>query len=398
MKIKNYRYILFFITILSLAILIPGCFGSDDPGGDEQPPLPVKVVPGGSNLSPNVPTVFKNKLYFYGIVDTTDYSRSIFVYDGTNEPVKAFDLVFSGYLPIMTVFNGKLYFSAEKKGVPGIELYEYDGINTPTVVFDINSYSSGSKPNGMIVYKDKLYFAADHETDGKKLYVYDGLTTPEKVFDSSQGGTDYISPGGFVIYNEKLYYSVSTASGYALCSYNGTDNPDTATYSGIDPKYLTVYDGALYFAGVDLSVDCLYSFDEIDGLEKIQDLKTIKNLHVFKDNLFFSSETSNEGIELWKYNSIDGAVMISDLYPGTYDHKPSNFCTFNDKLYYVGENSDQGRELWVYDGINLPQVFADIVDGKEGSYPSKLTEYSGKLYFLAKENEDADYSSLWVME
>ena len=71
----------------------------------------------------------------------------------------------------LTVFNNKLYFSAND-GSYGMELWSYDGLNDPKII-DINIGSSDSYPSFLTVFNNKLYFNANDGSYGMELWSYD---------------------------------------------------------------------------------------------------------------------------------------------------------------------------------------------------------------------------------
>jgi len=110
----------------------------------------------------------------------------------------------------LTIYNGKLYFGAND-GIHGRELWAYDPATaTHSMVADINpdkTFDSGSSRLGYLtVYDGKLYFSANDGPHGSELWAYDSATdTPSMAADiitsaSPRGATgtylrtpDYVS-------------------------------------------------------------------------------------------------------------------------------------------------------------------------------------------------------------
>ena len=89
------------------------------------------------------------------------------------------------------------------------------------MVADINPGSGGSNPYSLTVFNNELYFGADDGTNGIELWKYDGTNTPSMVADISSTGSS--SPGGFTVLNNELYFQANDGTnGIELWKYDGT--------------------------------------------------------------------------------------------------------------------------------------------------------------------------------
>jgi ELWxxDGT repeat protein len=120
----------------------------------------------------------------------------------------------------------------------------------------------------------------------------------------------------------------------------------------------------------------------------------------FKGKVYFCSQNSGNGKELWSYDG-NTAAMVDDSFPGNDGGgNPGSGCqfyddvaVFNGKLYYPGMSADHGIELWSYNGVNPPAMVQDINPGAGNRYedpwieldsdPSDFIEFQGKLFFGA---------------
>lgn len=118
---------------------------------------------------------FKDRIYFIG-VDTQSVLNTMLcgynILNGTSAPV----LSASGgpqHLSILTelaVYNNTLFFSASDSFNINDELWQYDGINPPALVKDINHGSEGSYPSYFKVWNNSLFFTAYSKAKGVELY------------------------------------------------------------------------------------------------------------------------------------------------------------------------------------------------------------------------------------
>ncbi len=350
-----------------------------------------------------------------------------------------------------TVFNSKLYFGAND-GVNGVELWMYDGFNSPSMVMDINpdpytAYPSGcSVPYDFIVFNDKLYFrgiAYDGNVGG--LWAYDGENQPELVFE----------PNGFplalTVFNSKLYFLTSDRE---LWQYDGVNLPSKVGINGeINLHYLTVFNSKLYFSAFDETHgNEMWEYDGVNPPTMLLDLNPgigatfQSHFVVFNSKLYFRGDSSElwvydgnippvkvaditysphiaedryfsifnnklyfpaingKGEELWVYDGINPPAMVVDINPNryTYDRggaclsgcsRPHDFTIYNSNLYFRADDGSNGTEFWNYDGINPPVMVADI-NRKGSSFPGHLTIFKSKIYFRA--NDGISGTELWA--
>ena len=331
--------------------------------GLSQVPIMVYDINGGnSSSSPRSLTEYNNKLYFEatnGSYSNNQYGSELWVYDGTNDPSMVYDIntgqygQYSSGPQYLAVFNNKLYFSASNGsgsggGQVGHELWVYDGVNDPSLVYDIRGGYSSSYPRDLIVYNEKLYFSANGGNYGEELWVYDGVNDPSVVHDISNG-IDGSSPTYLTVYNNKLYFNAYTNStGDELWVYNGVDDPSIV-------------------------------YDIVSGSNPSNPIE----LTVFNDKLYFTATNGSNGNELWVYDGTNDPSMVYDINSNSGHSTPQHLTVYNDKLYFNADDGSIGKELWEYDGVTNPSLVYDIESGSSSSYPSNFKEYKDKLYFSA---------------
>lgn len=177
---------------------------------------------GGVHSRPTSLIVIGNKLYF--TADEPTYHRELYSYDGT-QAVRLTDInaginsSFQQTLPgqnAFCFFKGAIYMGAND-GVTGYNLFKYD-ITSQVVSNVYNISTTGAVPIDFYEYGNKLYFTADDHVVGRELWCYDGVNNPYLVYDI-QSGFLSCQMNMHVVYNNELYLSTGTSAGAVAYAY-----------------------------------------------------------------------------------------------------------------------------------------------------------------------------------
>ncbi|MCP4138012.1 MAG: hypothetical protein GY754_44020, partial [bacterium] len=279
---------------------------------------------------------------------------------------------------------------------------------------NIDGSGSGSNPEYMVVFDNKLYFAANNGSIGNELLRYDGVNPPEEAADMYTGffGSD---PKHLAVFQDELYFqaSGSTSHGLELWKYNGVTAVEMGDYvpgySGMEPDYLTVFNNKLFFrCSVFLPGNSeLWSYDGVSDPSLVVDIydgqsSDPTHLAVFNGELYFNARDGNgHNYELWKYDG-STATEIADMKTGTFDaFYPEHLAVFNDRLYFSAEgDTENGTELWSYASNPVPEDGFEEIDintGSNSSSPRFLTVFRNKLYFQAR-GSSGNGAELWCYD
>jgi len=299
----------------------------------------------------------------------------------------------------LIVYNNKLYFQA-RDSTYGVELLEYDGIRAPKLVADIRPGISSSHPRDFAVFNGKLYFCAVTDPTGYELFVYDGVNPPSMVHNINPGSSNSY-PDNLTVFDGVLYFRANDGvTGKELWAYDGVNPPSRVAdinpgSAWADPNFLTVFNNKLYFNATTPTFGAeLWEYNGSNPPINTADIKSGTGssspnyLVVFKDKLYFSASHSVSGTELWVYTGSGSPTLVDDINPGTQSSAPYyltavEYSRLSGKLYFSAKTSAYGRELWEYTGSGTPSLVADIFSGTTDSNPGSLTWFSGRLLFNA---------------
>jgi len=395
---------------------------------------------GSANSFIGPPVEFNGELYFRGSGTTNGTIKlELWKYDGTNASLVAQinPGTGSGNPSGLRVYNGVLYFAASD-GSTGTELWGYDGVNAFQAA-DINPGNGGfgpfqnSRPQGLKVIGDRLYFSADDGVSGREIWSFDG-TTATRLADLNPGKGDsepFTDTFDFTEFDGAIYFSANPGDNTnRLFRYDGqkierVDRVVNGPYFNfmMDEGFLKVFDGALYFSG---GVDGdnfdreLWKFDGT-SISRAADIfpgpagSHPRDLFVFNDTLYFAASGDVNGDKLYKFDGTtasvaadvaparsetgidrDLGVLNADLYYTNGGHLwrfdgtnasavadvdwNGNLAVLGGAVYLTGQFQPNGLEMARYDGQSV-SLAADMRAGTESSYPGNYSSFNDQLYF-----------------
>ncbi|HEY9177857.1 MAG TPA: T9SS type A sorting domain-containing protein [Flavipsychrobacter sp.] len=270
-------------------------------------------------------STLNNKLYFGGDGDSAtqgSHAAQFFEYNPATDTYKCFypknvtKTNQTEKIEQTIVYKNKVYFCAGSR--VHASLYAFDPL---TDTIQIIGDTANSKPmTDMVVYNDTMYFIGFDSTHGIELYSYDGIDTPKRLTDILTGDEHSIRAvdghnNSLMAYNNKLYFTVYAGQinmemKLVMHSYDiltgqvsrvsGFDTFTTAN----DPQFLTVYNNYMFLK----IAKNLYRYNgsKIDtilpsGLNPML-------VHEYNGNLYMMATTPQFGFELYRF--IDSTVSV----------------------------------------------------------------------------------------
>ncbi len=271
------------------------------------------------------------------------------------------------------------------------------------LVKDINTTGS-SLPHDLVVYKNKLVFAAGNPSWGNEPWISDGSREGTVMLKNinlrkNAVGDDSSDPEEFTIAGDQLYFHANDDThSYEPWITDGT-NDGTKLVKDLRPGGLSANpsDFAAYNGRLIFSADGGYGDEPFisdgtpDGTYMIKNINTASSYPTgffqFDSICYFSARSNSTGDEFWRTNGTEpGTYMVKQLnpIPGQSSH-PMNFTTFGQRLFFSANSGTYGWELFSSDGTSAGTslfVRTDTVT-PTGSYPMNLFVYNDRLYFNA---------------
>jgi len=373
------------------------------------PQLVKDIFPGLVGSSPEGLTVFNDKLYFSARRSGT---HELWVTDGTDvgtQLVKDINPgVGSSYPKGFFVFNGRLFFTADD-GSTGEELWVTDGTAAGTQLFKDIRPGTGSSldfiyyPPNFTVFNGRLFFTANDGINGRELWVTDGTTAGTQLFKDISPGIIGSTPTGMTVFNGNLIFAAEDRISYReLWISDGTAAgtqllKDIANNFSSYPGNFTIFDNRLFFTADDFDNNGreLWVTDgTAAGTQLFKDINpggydsSPQSLTVVNDKLFFNA-SDGYGYDVWVSDgTAAGTLLTKNIYTSPSRRTPQSLTAFNGKLFFtIGDHvyGSNGIEVWFSDGTAAgTQLLKKIAPrDSSGSSPTELAVFNGKLFISA---------------
>jgi ELWxxDGT repeat protein len=275
---------------------------------------------------------------------------------------------------------------------------------TPYLVKDINQSQliNLNKINGFAETDIYACFFADDGFHGEELWITDGTTHGTRllkdIFPGVQGSG--IGPAiQFCRVGNELYFPIglSGAGDYnsEIWKTDGTPEGTVPVFELPDDTHIaaeiTALGNKVLFKvwGYNSTIYTLWVSDGTQaGTTPIKQFNSPGNPLSFisyQNGLLFAAATQGEGVELWKTDgTIDGTVLVKDIYPGSNGSFPTNFTKVKDKVFFRSNHPNYGNQIWMTDGTaNGTSLLKELKAGSGSASPDNLLALNDSLYFLA---------------
>ncbi len=235
------------------------------------------------------------------------------------------------------------------------------------------------------VLADKLYFAASADGGGGSgeldLWVFDGAS-PAAMVPGSAG----LDPYDLTVWQGALYFAGGPFADRELWRYDGVNPPvealdlfpaGTGNPTNLIPFGPELCMSAVTAAAVGDELVCWDGATAPDVYElRAEDFgSSPEAMTVLGDTLYFNAYGDGIGGEPWAYESFFPPVLVGDLSPGVPSSNPEDFVTVASTLYFEAADALGAGRIWTREGVSPPAMLSSTFRQQGG-----LASWRGRLY------------------
>jgi ELWxxDGT repeat protein len=353
-----------------------------------------------ASSEPHFLTVFENRLCFLAL--DTAHGHELWCIDTLTGEFNVADINPAKQLPtyasVCANYGFKaavVYVEALQKealfylfddGVHGVELFRYDGVNTPVLIKEFIPGAAGLAAfcgSNLVAINDLLYFI---DTGGIWQYnVNSGLAKHIPTNLSLPGNAQ---PRLFNFKNVLYVDYKDNSMTPRLYRYNQVADSLELVFSINDFWEARQFGSKLYF----IANNILYEYDGVSSPATLA--AAVHNTVLLKDGLgtyknylvFVGPDKDIYGYDTLKKKTtkliVTSDVGISNLHA---------FIECMGKMYFSAFDTAHGQELWEWDGLNDPKLAYDFIPGNNNGtgdgYPYDFSRIGGSIYFIAISGE-----------
>jgi hypothetical protein len=262
-------------------------------------------------------------------------------------------------------FNGQLLFAgADSNG--DIELWGTTGSASASELVNINTTPASSAPGQGVSFNGSIYYIANDAAHGLALFKFDGTT------QTYIAGTANLDPTGLAVYNNALYfYSENSSAG--LFKWDGTALTSLGAYGTTGPLQSVILNNVLYSGGA--GNGDLIGFSGGSESSLIYTYNNPSDLTVFDGAIYYNGSDLTAGsYSLYKSGGVTTPLLIA----GTTGTNPSNLTVLGYSLYFVGSDGQGNQEIWQYNGTTA-SLLTSIASGFSNA--QSITSCNGAIYY-----------------
>ncbi len=371
------------------------------------------------------PVFYKNEIYFGG-KDLKNKISGIWKTDGTAGGTKLVSAKVE-FFKYPVISGGLIYFSGfDARNYHGWEFWRTDGTDAGTVeVKDIFKGYTGSNPDFLTPFKDKVVFSARDKVLGREIWESDGTPSGTRILQDIYGGKNFTSPSSpccFLsvsgitfftaddgIHGRELWKSDGTPAGTTMVkdiypgSISGSSLMNSMMYSWrtYGESRPVALGGTIFFEGYSpgFGKEIWKSDGTPEGTVMVKDIRKgylsggFHNGCVLGDHVYFFADDGG-GLALWK---TDGTSTGTKIVKRGFTRVWGFAIPFKGRIYFNGSTTKYGEEPWVTDGTPEGTVILkDIYAGNDSGYFGVPVIMGGKIYFRAMDRRNP--MGLWVTD
>ena len=272
----------------------------------------------------------------------------------------------------------------------------------PALVKDIFAGSRSSDIRYIVRLGDRILFRAQSgERDDYELWTSDGTTAGTQLLKDINPGDVGSRPAGLTVVGDRVFFAANDGNASSSRDPWVTDGTAVGTVklltipSTHDFAYTYGFTAlgstAYFFAGVDndTRVELWKSDGTTAGTVRVKDFGAYGTdftfgpgtLTAFAGRMFFTMDDATNGRELWVSDGTEaGTTLFKDIRAGTASSNPMDLTVIGDRMYFSADDGTNGRELWISDGTASGTVLLKDL-GPGDSDPRRFVAFGGLVYF-----------------
>lgn len=292
----------------------------------------------------------------------------------------------------LTIGTERKYYYTDGSAANTIELFDDSGSGT-----------DDSEPSDFILFKRRVFFAAEDTRAGREIFSARTKGRKSKLtVNINPAGSS--TPNSFIRLGKKKMLFIAFSEGYGreLWITNGKRKGTRmlkdlypGSRSGIGAllprgrtgkKVFFIGDNGL--AGLELWV----TNGKSKGTNLVRDIRAgtessnIASLVAYKGKAFFAAHDGVNGDELWVSDGTDaGTRMVTDLWPGGDSSSPRRLTVAGKQIFFAASTATSGRELYVLDPATLTVSLVKDIHTAGSSNPDEFCVSEGVLFFSASD-------------
>ncbi len=278
------------------------------------------IYPGNIGSNPTMLSVANNSLFF--VATDPIYGKELYKYDGV-QVTRLTDInpgtgqgVYTSDQSSPSYYNGCIYFAANESNNL-INLGKYDlATNTTSIIYCAGTTQS-CIPRYFTLYDNKLFFSSSDTMSGIEIWHTNGINPPSMVWDVNPGSSGS-NPRFFTLFNNALYFNAfnDTTSGEELFKLTIKSNEQPSGINELNHQFHVslspnpFHQQLIISMNIDKETSFIYQLNDIKG--NVIYSSSIKHLNTGNHQDNIDVDVLSNGIYFFQIKDEKGHLIYSE--------------------------------------------------------------------------------------